>query len=177
MKAKRAPPRADVQIPVMRLAHGADLPLPSYQSEHAAGMDLLAATAPGTVLVLMPGERRLVPTGLSLAIPRGFEGQIRPRSGMALREGVTVLNSPGTIDADYRGEVMVLLVNLGDQAVGIRRGERIAQLVIAPVARATLKQASALEASRRGAGGFGSTGKDTARAAKSGKTIPRARRK
>jgi dUTP pyrophosphatase len=122
----------------------------------AAGMDLMADVE-GDV-VLAPGERRLVPTGLAIAIPPGFEGQVRPRSGLAVREGITLLNSPGTIDADYRGEVQVLLVNLGQERVCIRRGDRVAQLVIAPVSRAGWREVDALPDSDRGAGGFGSTG-------------------
>ena len=123
----------------------------------AAGMDLLADVA-GDV-TLAPGERRLVPTGLALAIPPGFEGQVRPRSGLAHRDGLTVLNAPGTVDADYRGEVQVLLVNLGTAPVSVRRGDRIAQLVIAPVARLAWRECEVLPASERGAGGFGSTGR------------------
>jgi dUTP pyrophosphatase len=122
----------------------------------AAGMDLLADV--DADVVLAPGERRLLPTGLAVAIPSGFEGQVRPRSGLALRDGVTLLNAPGTIDADYRGEVQVLLVNLGQAPVRIRRGDRVAQLVIAPVSRAGWREVDALPETARGAGGFGSTG-------------------
>lgn len=143
---------------VGRLAHGADLPLPSYQSEGAAGLDVMAAVAVDEPVRLAPGARALVPTGLRLELPAGFEAQVRPRSGLALRQGLTVLNSPGTIDADYRGEVQVLLVNLGDAPVLIQRGDRIAQLVIAPVVRAQLEVAASLSDTGRGAGGFGSTG-------------------
>ena len=146
-----------VAVDVVRLRPGPDpLPLPRYMTNSAAGMDLFA-DVPADVL-LGPGERRLVPTGLALAIPAGFEGQVRPRSGLAQRDGVTVLNAPGTIDADYRGEVQVLLVNLGTAPVAVRRGDRIAQLVIAPVVRAGLREVAALAPSARGAGGFGSTG-------------------
>ncbi|ACK51177.1 deoxyuridine 5'-triphosphate nucleotidohydrolase Dut [Methylocella silvestris BL2] len=145
-------------IGIKRLPHGADLPLPAYQSAGAAGLDLLAAIAPGSKLTLEPGERRLVPTGLVLQIPPSHEGQLRPRSGLALKAGVTVLNAPGTIDSDYRGEVGVLLINFGAEPFEIARGERIAQLIIAPVTRAVLVETDGLEATARGAGGFGSTG-------------------
>ena len=137
------------------------LPLPRYMTAGAAGMDLLADVT--GELVLAPGERRLVPTGLALAIPPGFEGQVRPRSGLAHRAGLTVLNAPGTVDADYRGEVRVLLVNLGAAPVRVRRGDRIAQLVIAPVVRARFREVPALTPSARGDGGFGSTGNREAR--------------
>jgi dUTP diphosphatase len=147
-----------VTIAVVRLAHARGLSLPSYQSSGAAGMDLLAAVPSGAATKLAPGARTLVPTGLLLQIPRGFEAQVRPRSGLALRHGITVLNSPGTIDADYRGEVAVILVNLGQEQVAITRGMRIAQLVVAPVTRATLTEVSELPESARGEGGFGSTG-------------------
>ena len=137
----------------------AGLPLPAYQSDGAAGMDLLAAVAKDKPLTLAPGARALVPTGLVLELPKGCEAQVRPRSGLALRHGVTVLNSPGTIDSDYRGEVGVLLVNLGDEPFAIRRGERIAQLVVQRVERAAARAASKrIAETRRGAGGFGSTG-------------------
>jgi dUTP diphosphatase len=149
-----------VDVRVVRLAHGADLPLPSYQSEGAAGLDLLAAIAPNTQLVLEPRARDLVPTGLVLELPAGFEAQVRPRSGLALKHAVTVLNAPGTIDSDYRGEVKVLLVNLGSEPFVIERGMRIAQLVIAPVTRVALQEETLLADSSRGAGGFGSTGHD-----------------
>jgi dUTP pyrophosphatase len=135
------------------------MPLPAYQSGQAAGLDLLAAVDQETPLVLEPGTHALVPTGLSLALPAGFEAQVRPRSGLAARHGVTVLNAPGTVDADYRGEVGVLLINHGRAPFIIRRGERIAQMVIAEVARAELVPSAALPASERGAGGFGSTGR------------------
>lgn len=144
------------RVRVVRLAHGADLPLPTYASEHAAGADLCAAVeAP---LELAPGQRAAVPTGLVLELPAGWEGQVRPRSGLALHHGLTVANAPGTIDADYRGEVRVLLVNLGDEPVRVVRGQRIAQLVVAPVARAAFEAAAELAGTTRGGGGFGSTG-------------------
>jgi dUTP pyrophosphatase len=147
-----------IEVRIMRLPHGADLPLPAYQSEHAAGLDIVAAVAADAPLALAPGSRALVPTGIAIALPEGHEAQVRPRSGLAARHGVTVLNSPGTIDADYRGEVQVLLVNLGHEAVSIVRGMRIAQLVIAPVAHARLQDVTALDSTSRGTGGFGSTG-------------------
>jgi dUTP pyrophosphatase len=146
------------EIAVTRLAHGADLPLPAYESAHAAGMDLRAAVPADEPLTLRPGDRHAVPTGLAMAIPPGFEGQVRPRSGLALRHGVTCLNSPGTVDADYRGEVKVILVNLGEEDFTIRRGDRIAQLVIAPVTAAAWKEVTTLDETARGEGGFGSTG-------------------
>lgn len=146
-----------VQVAVRRLPHAADLPLPAYESDGAAGMDLRAAL-PAEPVVLAPGARGLVPTGLVIQLPAGFEAQVRPRSGLAARHGVTVLNSPGTVDSDYRGEIKVILINLGEDALTIRHGDRIAQLVIAPVTRATLAEAEALDETARGAGGFGSTG-------------------
>jgi dUTP pyrophosphatase len=146
----------DIPVEVVRLPHGADLPLPRYESEHAAGLDLLAAVeAP---LSLAPGERALVPTGLAIALPPGTEAQVRPRSGLALKHGITCLNSPGTIDADYRGEVKVLLINHGQESFAIERGSRIAQLVVAPVSRAAWQPVARLSETVRGAGGFGSTG-------------------
>jgi dUTP pyrophosphatase len=145
-------------VRVQQLPHGEGLPLPSYQTEGSAGMDLIAALDEEETLFLPAGERALVPTGLALEIPQGYEGQIRPRSGIALTYGVTVLNSPGTIDADYRGEVRVMLINLGLETFAIERGARIAQLIIAPVTRATLEVTDELVDSERGAGGFGSTG-------------------
>ncbi|MBY6242960.1 dUTP diphosphatase [Methylosinus sp. Sm6] len=141
-----------------RLPHGEGLPAPAYASVGAAGLDLVAALAPGQKLVLEPGARDLVPTGIALMLPEGFEAQVRPRSGLALDFGVTVLNAPGTIDADYRGEVKALLVNLGTHPFEIVRGMRVAQLVIAPCARAELVEAAELGETARGAGGFGSTG-------------------
>jgi dUTP pyrophosphatase len=152
------PPMTDVKLLIQRLPSGHGLPLPSHQSADAAGLDLVAAVPEATPLTLVPGARGLVPCGIAIAIPRGFEGQVRPRSGLAVRQGVTVLNAPGTIDADYRGEVMVLLVNLGTEPFAVTRGMRIAQLVIAPVVRAEVVEAEALDATVRGDGGFGSTG-------------------
>jgi dUTP pyrophosphatase len=146
------------EIAVTRLAHGADLPLPAYESAHAAGMDLRAAVPADEPLTLRPGDRHAVPTGLAMAIPPGFEGQVRPRSGLALRHGVTCLNSPGTFDADYRGEVKVILINHGPEPFTIRRGDRIAQLLISPVVQASWREAESLGETERGAGGFGSTG-------------------
>lgn len=144
-------------IRVLRLPHGEGLPLPAYETAGAAGLDLRAAvTEP---LVLESGGRALVPTGLVLEIPEGFEGQVRPRSGLAAKHGVTVLNAPGTVDSDYRGEVKVILVNLAAEPFAITRGDRIAQLVVAPVSRAVLVEAEAVSDSARGAGGFGSTGR------------------
>jgi len=148
-----------VKVEVLQLPHGAGLPLPAYQTEHAAGLDLLAAVADDAPVVLEPGKYTLVATGLSIALPEGFEAQVRPRSGLAAKHGVTVLNAPGTIDADYRGEVAVLLINHGSAAFTIRRGERIAQMVIAPVAQAELVSVIALSPTMRGTGGFGSTGR------------------
>jgi dUTP pyrophosphatase len=145
-------------VHVMRLPHGHDLPLPSYQSEHAAGLDLLAAVPADAPLSLAPGGRALVPSGIAIALPPGHEAQVRPRSGLAAQHGITVLNAPGTVDADYRGEIKVLLVNLGSEPVVIKRGMRIAQLVIAPVTHARLHEASSLDETKRGKGGFGSTG-------------------
>jgi dUTP pyrophosphatase len=147
-----------IDVRITRLPHGADLPLPSYQSAHAAGLDLIAAVPQDAPLTLAPGARALIPTGIAIALPEGHEGQVRPRSGLAARHGLTVLNAPGTIDADYRGELQVLLINLGSEAVDITRGMRIAQLVVAPVARAQLRELPALDATGRGKGGFGSTG-------------------
>ncbi len=146
------------EVRITRLAHGADLPLPSYQSAHAAGLDLIAAVPADAPLTLAPGARALVPTGIAIALPENFEAQVRPRSGLAARHGLTVLNAPGTIDADYRGEVQVLLINHGSDAVEIPRGMRIAQLVVAPVARANLREMQSLNETGRGRGGFGSTG-------------------
>ena len=142
-----------------RLPHGEGLPLPTYQSAGAAGLDLLAAVPADQPLTLAPGARAMVPTGLSIELPAGTEGQVRPRSGLAARHGVTVLNAPGTIDADYRGEVQIILVNLGTAPLEIARGDRIAQLVIAPVFHAQLSTAQKLGKTRRGTKGFGSTGR------------------
>ena len=149
---------SDIDIRLMRLAHGKDLPLPTYQSEHAAGLDLLAAVPSAGPVTIAPGARALVPTGLAIALPDGYEAQVRPRSGLAARDGLTILNSPGTIDADYRGEIQVLLVNLGSESVVVSRGMRIAQLVIAPVVRAHIVETASLDKTTRGSGGFGSTG-------------------
>lgn len=148
-----------VKVQVQRLAHGEGLALPAYQTVGAAGLDLLAAVGQHAPVILERGKRVLIATGIRLALPRGYEAQVRPRSGLALTHGVTVLNAPGTIDADYRGEVGVILVNLGDADFVIRRGERIAQLVIAPIVQAVLVEVPQLVLTTRGAGGFGSTGK------------------
>lgn len=145
-----------VPLKLKRLPHGEGLALPAYQTAHAAGADVQAAL--GAPLVLKPGARELVPTGFCYEIPPGFEMQVRPRSGLALKHGVTVLNAPGTIDADYRGELKVLLVNHGQEPFEIRRGERIAQVIIAPVSSAAFTEVAELGDTRRGAGGFGSTG-------------------
>lgn len=149
---------SSITVEIMRLPHGQDLALPSYQSALAAGLDLMAAVPDDTPITLAPGARALVPTGIAIALPAGFEAQVRPRSGLAVKHGVTVLNTPGTIDADYRGEIQVLLVNFGSDSLEIARGMRIAQLVIAPVSQVSLSQVAALDATRRGIGGFGSTG-------------------
>jgi dUTP pyrophosphatase len=146
-------------VPITRLPHGADLPLPSYETAQAAGMDLRAAVPQDEPLVLRPGSRFAVPTGLAFALPPGFEGQVRPRSGLAFKHGVTCLNSPGTVDADYRGEVKVILINHGEEDFVIRRGERIGQLIVAPVVQAVWAEVESLDETVRGAGGFGSTGR------------------
>jgi dUTP pyrophosphatase len=146
------------QVRVMRLPHADGLPMPAYQTAQSAGMDLVAAVGEDAPVHLLKGGRALIPTGLCLALPAGLEAQVRPRSGLALKHGITVLNSPGTIDADYRGEVQVILVNLGDEPFVVRRGERIAQLVIAPVLQAALIEAGTLDETARGGSGFGSTG-------------------
>jgi dUTP pyrophosphatase len=145
-------------IPITRLPHGEGIPLPAYETALAAGMDLRAAVADDAPLTLKPMARAMVPTGLAFAVPAGFEAQVRPRSGLAAKAGITCLNTPGTIDADYRGEVKVILINLGEEDFVIRRGDRIAQLVIAPVATASWMEVESLDATARGAGGFGSTG-------------------
>jgi len=150
---------SEFDLHVVRLPHAENLPLPAYQSEHAAGLDLLAAVSSAGTVTVAPGDRVLVPTGLVVALPEGYEAQVRPRSGLAARHGITILNSPGTIDADYRGEIQVLLVNLGKEPVTITRGMRIAQLVIAPVVRAHIVEAESLDKTSRGSGGFGSTGR------------------
>lgn len=149
---------SEISIAVQRLPHGADLALPRYETEGAAGMDLVAAIAADEPLVLSPGARVLVPTGLAIALPQGFEAQVRPRSGLAAKNGVTVLNSPGTIDCDYRGEIKVILINHGQDAFTITRGTRVAQMVIAPVTRGNFREVASLDETARGAGGFGSTG-------------------
>lgn len=149
---------ASVIVEIQQLPHAEGLPLPAYQSAHAAGCDLVAALAQDAPLVLSPGHYALVPTGLVIALPDNYEAQVRPRSGLAARHGVTVLNAPGTIDADYRGEVGVVLVNHGAESFTLRRGDRIAQLVVAPVVRAELTIAATVRETARGSGGFGSTG-------------------
>jgi dUTP pyrophosphatase len=148
-----------IKVDVQQLPHAEGLGLPAYQSSQAAGLDLLAAVPEQTPLVLAAGRHAMFPTGLVIALPEGFEAQVRPRSGLAARHGITVLNSPGTVDADYRGEINVLLVNLGDAPFTIRRGERIAQMIVAPVTRVDLARAVSLSATTRGSGGFGSTGR------------------
>jgi dUTP pyrophosphatase len=147
-----------VVVQIMRLPHGADLPLPQYQSALAAGLDLLAAVPASAPVELAPGGRALIPTGVAIALPPGHEGQVRPRSGLAFRDGVTVLNTPGTVDADYRGELQVILVNLGTEPFIVQRGMRIAQIIIAPVQRVVLVEQDNLNATQRASGGFGSTG-------------------
>ncbi|HVZ99823.1 MAG TPA: dUTP diphosphatase [Caulobacterales bacterium] len=148
-----------VTIQVMPLPHFEGLALPAYETAHAAGMDLRAAVPEGEPITLAPGARALAPTGLTMALPEGYEAQVRPRSGLAAKHGVTCLNTPGTIDADYRGEVKVILINLGQEPFVIKRGERIAQMVIAPVTQARWDEVAELPESARGAGGFGSTGR------------------
>ncbi|PCJ57710.1 MAG: dUTP diphosphatase [Rhodospirillaceae bacterium] len=151
-----------IDVRVERLAHGKGLPLPAQATDFSAGVDLVAANA--TETILPPGARALLPTGIKIALPQGFEAQIRPRSGLALRHGITVLNSPGTIDADYRGEIGVLLINHGEAPFTVERGMRIAQLVVAPVTRTIWQEVETLPESVRGDGGFGSTGLDVKRA-------------
>jgi dUTP pyrophosphatase len=147
------------QLRITRLPHGDGLPLPAYHSAHAAGFDLMAAVPEEAPVTLPPGGRGIIPTGFAVALPDGLEAQVRPRSGLAARHGVTVLNTPGTIDADYRGEVFVILINLGAEPFAVTRGMRIAQLVLAPVMRAALVETGDLDATARGSGGFGSTGR------------------
>ncbi len=147
-----------MEVRIMRLPHGADLPLPQYQSELAAGLDLLAAVAADAPVEIAPGKRAMIPTGIAIALPRGTEGQVRPRSGLAAKHGVTVLNSPGTIDADYRGELQVILVNTGSEIFVVQRGMRIAQLVIAPIIHVKLVESGTLDSTQRATSGFGSTG-------------------
>jgi dUTP pyrophosphatase len=145
-----------VPVRITRLPHGADLPLPAYETAGAAGMDLRAAVdAPVT---LAPGERAAVPTGIAIALPAGYEAQVRPRSGLARRHGISMVNTPGTVDSDYRGEIQVTLINLGQEPFTLGRGDRIAQMVVAPVTRVAWDEVDALDATARGAGGFGSTG-------------------
>jgi dUTP pyrophosphatase len=158
LRLKKISEEAFTEVRIQRLAHGKDLPLPSYQSAGAAGLDLLAAIPAAAPLTLASGCRALVPTGIAIAIPEGYEAQVRPRSGLAARHGLTILNAPGTIDADYRGEIQVVLANLGNEQVTITRGMRIAQLVIAPVVRAHISEVASLDKTKRGGGGFGSTG-------------------
>jgi dUTP pyrophosphatase len=148
-----------LKVDVRQLPHGEGLALPTYQSALAAGLDLLAAVPADAPVILAPGKYALIPTGLTIALPPGFEAQLRPRSGLAARHGVTVLNTPGTVDADYRGEIRVLLINHADTPFAVRRGERIAQMVIAPIVRAQLVPAASLSSTDRGSGGFGSTGR------------------
>jgi dUTP pyrophosphatase len=148
-----------ITVNVQRMPHAEGLELPAYQTAHAAGLDLLAAVGEDKPVTLAPGQRALIPTGLMIAVPPGFEAQVRPRSGLAFKHGVTVLNAPGTIDADYRGEVGVLLINHGDAPFTIQRGERVAQMVIAPVSQANLVGVESLSSTARGSGGFGSTGR------------------
>jgi len=145
-----------VEVAIQRLPHGADLPLPGYETAGSAGLDLLAAV--DADLILQPGERMLVPSGIAIALPAGYEAQIRPRSGLAAEHGITLLNAPGTIDADYRGEIKVILANLGAEIFTVTRGMRIAQMVVAPVSRVVWSAAETLDETARGAGGFGSTG-------------------
>jgi dUTP pyrophosphatase len=147
-----------IEVRVQRLPHAADLPLPAYHSELAAGLDLIAAVPPDAPVVIAPGERATIPTGIAIALPAGTEGQVRPRSGLAMRHGVTVLNSPGTVDADFRGEIHVVLVNLGLDSFTVERGTRVAQLVIAAIMRATICESANLDETTRGVAGFGSTG-------------------
>ena len=155
---RKAPPGYHpTEIRITRLPHGEDLPLPSYQSAQAAGLDLLAAVPDGEPVVIAPGARAQIPTGIAIALPPGYEGQVRPRSGLAARHGLTVLNAPGTIDADYRGEIQILLVNLGTESVTVTRAMRVAQLVIAAHAHVELREVATLDETSRGIGGFGST--------------------
>lgn len=168
-------PKTTHRIKIVQLTHARGLPLPAYQTAGAAGMDLTAALEPGELMRLAPGDRKLVPAGLILELPMGLEAQVRPRSGLAIDHGITVLNSPGTIDADYRGEIQVILVNLGQKAYVVERGERIAQLVVAPVTRVVPLVATRVTATARGAGGFGSTD-TTANRSRSVTRAPRAAR-
>jgi dUTP diphosphatase len=149
---------SEITVRIMRLPHGADLPLPSYQSASASGLDLLAAVAADAPMTIAPGRHAVVPTGIAIALPVGVEAQVRPRSGLARSHGVTVLNSPGTIDADYRGEIQVLLINHGSEPFSVTRGMRMAQLVVAQVARVYVQEETGLDGTTRGIAGFGSTG-------------------
>lgn len=146
------------ELRVVRMPHAADLPMPAYQTAHAVGLDLLAAVPAASPVKIAPGERAMIPTGIAVALPPGYEGQIRPRSGIAIRHGVTVLNSPGTIDSDYRGEIQVILVNLGPESFEIRRGTRIAQMIVAPILQVKIVESVSLDSTGRESGGFGSTG-------------------
>jgi dUTP pyrophosphatase len=150
--------KTETDVQIVRLTHGADLALPAYQSARAAGLDLMAAVPADAPVSLAPGARALIPTGVAIALPAGMEAQVRPRSGLAARHGITVLNSPGTIDADYRGELQVILVNLGSESFSVSRGMRIAQIIISPVVRARLLEVGKLDLTPRGDTGFGSTG-------------------
>ncbi len=147
-----------VKVSIVRLPHAADLPLPEYQSKLAAGLDLFAAVPPDAPVALAPGQRAMIPTGIAIALPPGTEGQIRPRSGLAIHHGVTVLNAPGTVDSDFRGELQVILVNLGSESFVIQRGMRVAQIVIVPILQVELVEKTALDVTSRAASGFGSTG-------------------
>jgi dUTP pyrophosphatase len=147
-----------LRVPCKRLAHGADLPLPDYATEGAAGLDLIAAIPQDAPVVIAPGKRAMIPTGLAIALPHGFEAQVRPRSGLAARNGITLLNTPGTIDADYRGEIKCCLINLGDEPFTVERGMRIAQMLVAPVVRVAWAESADLDETARGASGHGSTG-------------------
>jgi dUTP pyrophosphatase len=147
-----------VEMRMLRLPHGRDLPMLEYQSALAAGLDLIAAIPADAPVEIAPGGRALIPNGIAIALPAGYEGQIRPRSGLAARHGITVLNSPGTVDADYRGEVQVILINLGADSFVVRRGMRVAQLVVAPVTRVAIVEVAGLPPTERAAGGLGSTG-------------------
>jgi dUTP pyrophosphatase len=151
-------PAKPLKVKIRRLPHASGLPLPAYQTADAAGMDLVAANPASNPVIIQPGARAMVPTGLTFELPKGTEAQVRPRSGLAAKHGVTVLNSPGTIDADYRGEVSVILINHGDAPFTIQRGDRIAQMVLAPVTQVRLVEVTALTKTNRGSGGFGSTG-------------------
>lgn len=155
-----APSSDRLEIPIQRLAHGGGLPLPDYATAGSAGLDLAAAVT--SDLVLPPGGRALVPTGFAIALPEGYEAQIRPRSGLAVKNGIAVLNAPGTVDSDYRGEIMVCLINHGDQPFTIGRGTRIAQMVVAPVSHVAFRPTESLDSTARDSGGFGSTGVDSA---------------